>query len=219
MSNRILLNPSRRSLLAIAGASFALSACDVSKLIGPPDALQIYVLRPTLGELGGPKVAWALAVDRPEAADNLDISRIAISRSANTQDYFANAAWADKLPNLVQSAIVDAFEKSGRIDQVASDTEGVRTNYLLQTEIREFEARYDQPDGAPTVVVRIAARLVARDGHTIVARIVSERKTPATQNSIDAAVMAFDRALGDVTTQIANWALGAPPPKESKARR
>jgi cholesterol transport system auxiliary component len=221
MIDRIPLEPDRRSLLTIVGASFALAACGAaSNLIGPPEAPQIYVLRPVVGDLSGPKVTWALAVDRPDAADNLDIARIAISRSANTQDYYANASWPDKLPNLVQSALVETLEKSGRIEQVAGDTAGVRTDYLLQTEIRQFEARYDQPDGAPTVVVRIAARLIARDRHTIVARTVSTREIAATQNSIDAAVVAFNAALGDVIAQIAGWTLNASPlPVERKPRR
>ncbi len=115
----------------------------------------------------------------------------------------------------MQSALVEGFEKSGRIDQIASDTEGVRTDYLLQIDIRAFEARYDQPDGAPTAVVRVAARLVSRDGHTIVARTVAEHETAAAQNSIDSAVDAFDRAFGDVATQLIGWTLGAAPSRRS----
>jgi cholesterol transport system auxiliary component len=129
----------------------------------------------------------------------------------SAQDYFANAAWPDKLPNLVQRALIEAFESSGRIDQVASDTSGVLTDYLLQTEIREFEARYDQPDGPPVALVRVAARLVTRHAHSIVGRVLASREVAATQNSIDAAVEAFDRASGDVVTQIASWSLRAPP--------
>jgi cholesterol transport system auxiliary component len=216
MSNRILVEPSRRSLLAIGGATLTLAACSLQNVIGPPEAPQIYVLHATLPNLGGPKVAWALAVDRPETANNLDIERIAISRSANTQDYYANAVWTDKVPNLVQGALVEAFEKSGRIDQVTSDTGAVRTDYRLQTEIREFEARYNQPDGAPTAVVRIAARLVVRDRHAIVLTTVVERETPATQNSVDAAVNAFNRSSGEAIAQIVNWTLSAPSPKAER---
>lgn len=207
---------SRRHMVAvIAAATLALSACGVDKLIGPPEAPQIYVLRPTPGGTQGPRVSWALAVDRPDAANDLDTDRIAISRSANTQDYYANATWPDKLPSVVQNLLVQSFEKSGRIDQVATDEAGVHTDNILQTDIRTFEAHYAQPDGVPTAVVAIAARLISRDNHSIVARTLVEEQAPATQNSVDAAVDAFNRALSSATTRLVNWTLTAVPPSAS----
>jgi cholesterol transport system auxiliary component len=220
MSGRDFVGPSRRALLITSGASVLLAACG-GNLIGPPEAAPIYVLRPKLGNLAGPKVAWALAVDVPEAADNIDTRRIAISRSANTQDYFANSAWPDKLPNLVQGALIEAFEGSGRIDQVATDTQGVHTDYLLQSEVRDFEARYDKPDGAPTAVVKLAVALILRSDHTIAGHMVAAHETAATQNSIEASVEAFDRALGEVLSQVVTWALDVPAtavPKERTRR-
>jgi cholesterol transport system auxiliary component len=217
MSGREFVGPNRRALLIMGGASFALAACS-SNIIGPPDAAPIYVLHPKIGNLAGPKVAWALSVDVPEANDNLDTRRIAISRSANTQDYFANSAWPDKLPNLVQGVLIEAFESSGRIDQVATDTQGVRTDYVLQTEIRDFEARYNQPDGPPTAVVKVAVRLVLRSDHTIAGHLVAAHETAATQNSVEAAVEAFDQALGEVVSQIVSWTLDAVPAANHRER-
>jgi cholesterol transport system auxiliary component len=204
----------RHTVAVIAAATLALSACGVDKLIGPPEAPQIYVLRPATGDLQGPRVSWALAVDNPNAANDFDTDRIAISRSANTRDYYANAVWPDKLPSVIQNLLVQAFEKSGRIDQVASDAAGLHTDYTLQTDIRTFEAHYAQPDGVPTAVVVIAASLISRDSHSIVARTLVEQQAPATQNSIDAAVDAFDRAFGNATTQLVNWTLASVPPSE-----
>src|SRR5690242_21538797 len=75
----------RRAVLTVV-TTLLLSACGVSKLIGPPDAPEIYVLRPALSDLSGPRVSWALAVNKPSAPSNLDTDRIAISRSANRSE-------------------------------------------------------------------------------------------------------------------------------------
>jgi len=212
--NSTLLFGRRHTVAVIAAATLALNACGIDKLIGPPEAPQIYVLRPAAGDIQGPRVSWALGVDRPDAANDVDTDRIAISRSANTQDYYANASWPDKLPSVVQDLLVQAFEKSGRIDQVATDAAGVHTDYILQTDIRTFEAHYALPDGPPTGVVAIEARLISRNDHSIVARTLVEEQALATQNSVDAAVDAFDRALGNATTRLVNWTLGAVPSSE-----
>lgn len=222
MIDGLIAGKRQRALFLVLVAAATLSACSVKDVIGPPEAPQIYVLRPNLGDLRGPGVSAALAIDRPDAANNLDTDRIAISRSSNTQDYYANAAWSDKLPNILQDALVQTFEKSGRIEQVASEAAGVRTDYILETDIRTFEARYAQPDGVPTAVVTIAARLISHDGHVIVAHTVVEKREPATMNSVDAAVDAFDRAAGEAVTQIVSWTLSAPsmtPPSEKEQRR
>jgi len=200
----------RRSLLATGAAGLLLSAC--GDIIGPPAAPQIYVLRPVLPPLPpGPKVDWALAIDLPETVENLNSDRLAISRTANTQDYFANAAWTDKLPPLVQATVITAFEASGRIDQVVRDTDGVRTDYLLKIDIRDFEARYDQPDAAPTAQLSFAVSLVDRSDRNLAARLSVKQEAAATQNRVEAYVEAMDHALGTALVDIVRWALSAVP--------
>ncbi len=43
-------------------------------------------------------VPWRLAVATPDAPASLDTARSALTRSATTMDYFANAAWNDRIP-------------------------------------------------------------------------------------------------------------------------
>jgi cholesterol transport system auxiliary component len=209
----------RRLLLVFGSASVVLSACNAGNLFGPPEASQIYVLKPALpAPDSGPKINWALAIDLPEAPQNLDSDRIAISRSANTQDYFANAAWQDQLPAVVQGSVLRAFEASGRIGQVVRDTEGIRTDYLLKLDIRDFEARYDQPDAAPTAVVALKAILVDRKDRSLAAHMTTKQESAAAQNSVDASVEAMDRALGTALADIVRWTMATLPPPNAAVR-
>ena len=208
MSSKPSLLLHRRAVLAASSAGILLAAC--SSIVGPGATPTVYVLKPVLPDLSkGPKVHWALNIDPPDADDALDSERIAISRSPNTLDTYAGAAWSDHLPTLVQSTIDDAFEASGRIDEVATNDRGVRADYVLQPDIREFVARYDQPDGPPVASVKIEARLVAAGSRNTVARMVFSAQRPAAQNSVDGAVQAFNGALGEVLGGIVNWALAA----------
>jgi cholesterol transport system auxiliary component len=202
-----------RRTLIILGASLPLAACGgLSGLIGPPPASQIYVLRPTdPTHLDGDKVGWALAIAEPDAPGNLDTDRIAITRSTDTADYYANAVWPDALPDIVQGALLQAFDASGLIDSVVRDTVGVRTRYVLKTDIRNFEARYATADGAPTAVVTIAASLISVSDRYLAAHHVAHQESPATANSVDAAVQAMGRALGGVLNDIVRWTLTAVP--------
>ncbi len=190
-----------------AAILFSLAACGT---FGPPAAPQLYVLAPQAHALDdAPQVSWQLVVGEPDAPDSLNSARIALMRGV-TMDYYANAAWADRAPALIQGALVDAFDKSGKIAAVARDTEGVRGDYRLESVLKDFSAHYDGDNGMPTVTVRIVARLVK--DRQIVASIDSVQTEQANANTVPAVVVAFDSALSASLEQIAGWALKAAPP-------
>ena len=132
--------PTRRGLL-LSGAALTLAGCG-GNLIGPPSpAPQSYVLHPELGAIAdAPSVPWQLIVGVPNAPESLDTERIALERAPNTMDYFANAQWADRVPLLVQSLLIEGFEKSGRIAAVGRERSDNRADYIMHTENREFDA-------------------------------------------------------------------------------
>lgn len=202
--------PNRR-LVLIGASSLALAAC--GNLLGPPPASQIYMLRPAPPTAGqGEKVSWALAIDKPDASDALDTERIALTKSDTQLDYYANAVWPDRLPNLVQTALLAGFEATGRIESVARDEDSLHAEYQLATDIRDFEARYAAPDGAPTATIAIVAHMAEAHSRKIIANLTVNFSEPASANSVDAVVQAFDAALAKAIAQIVAWALSLPSP-------
>jgi cholesterol transport system auxiliary component len=206
-----LLAPSRRAIL-IGGGALTLAGC--SDLLGPPQTpQQLYVLRPGGGaSTAGPKALWSLSIVTTTISDHLSSSRIALTQADNSVDYYADSAWTDHLPTLVRNALVEAFENSGRIQAVSSDSEGFHADYILQAQIRDFEAHYDRPDGIPTVWVRVESKLAPSRGREIVASLNSVHQVQASSNSVPAVVRAFGDAMGLVLSDIVNWTLSAPPP-------
>lgn len=151
-----------------------------------------------------------LLVDVPLAPAGLDSSRIALTRSAVSIDYFADSEWTDRVPLLVQTALLQSFENSKAIDAIDRESVGLRADLILKSEIRHFEAVYDSPNGAPEVWVSINVRLVNPANRDIVAQTSFERRERAAANEVPSIVAALDEALGAVMKQIVVWTLTNP---------
>lgn len=196
------------------------AACGVS-LPGTGERAQLYVLTPKSTYPDNlPKVDWQLLVDDTSSPAGLDTPRIAVAYSPIELDYFARSAWTDRAPEMVSRLLVESFENSGKIVAVGRDAVGLRSNLLLKTELREFQAEYDRKPtrqqtaaGAngtgepPKIRVRIAVKLVKMPQRVIVGSQTFEDVVPADANSMAAIVRAFDDALGYVLKRIVTWTL------------
>jgi cholesterol transport system auxiliary component len=201
----------QRRLFLVGASALTLSACG-GNLIGPPDAGPIYPVRPVFPAASGEKVHWALSILRPDMPGALDSDRIALMQPDGSMDYYAKATYPDRLMSVVQQALVDGFEATGRIDAVAPEQAALHADYNLVTEVKDFAAHYSQPDGIPGVTVSITAKLATAHGRAIVSSFSTTHTVPATANSAAAATQALQQALGAAVGEIVNWALMAPPP-------
>ena len=138
--------------------------------------------------------------------------RIALVQASGQLDYYADAGWQDRLPYVVQGSLIEAFEASGRMQSVGRDTEGLKSDYLLVSDIRDFQARYAAPDTPPSAVVRIVAKLIAARTRTIVMSTDARSDVQASQNNVAAVIAAFNQALTTVQQKIVEAALSAPAP-------
>lgn len=182
----------------------------------PGDAPQLYVLSPKSSfEESLPHVDWQLIVELPVAAAGLNTTRIAVSRTPLTMEYYARANWTDRAPVLVQTLLIESFENSGKIVSVGRESIGLRSDYVLKTELREFEA---VEDGTRTLAhVRLNAKLIKMPERSIIATTTVERKVPVEIRGIDGVVAAFDDALGKVMRRIVEWTLTTPPAKLARS--
>lgn len=158
-----------------------------------------------------PNVYWQLVVEVPVAAANINTGRIALAQTPTSSDYYANSGWTDRAPLMVQTLLVDSFENTRKIVAVSRDSISVRPNYVLQTDLREFQAEYFHDSGAPIVRVRIAAKIVAMPDRLIIASRAFERCYRAKENKVPAVVRAYDEALGSVMRRLVTWTLSTPP--------
>jgi len=207
------LAPHRR-LLLLAAPSFALTAC--SNIIGPPPSSQIYFLHaPAPQREAGEKVGWSLAIMKPNAPESLDSDRIALAKSDTKFDYYANAVWADYLPDLIQTRILAGFEGTDRIDVVSREEDGIHADFKLLTDIRDFEARYTNAETPPAVSVTVIAYIINAHSRKIVSTVTANSTQVCATDSVNAVVNAFDVSLAKVVERVVDWALNLPGPGQS----
>ena len=198
-------------LALIAAVATSIAACGLPGADRAPP--QLFVLSPkSTYSPDLPKVEWQLAIDTPIAEAGLSSSRIALRHSALSVEYFARAAWTDTAPSMVQTLLVESFENTGKIVAVGRQSIALRGDYVLVTELREFQAEYDGKP-APEVRVRLNAKLIRMPHRVIVANHTGESALPAENGSLEAVAAAFDDALGKVLKRTVEWCLTAVPPQ------
>ena len=198
--------------LAVAAvlAAAAAACANIEFLPGQGAPAKLYTLSPKSTFADSlPTVPWQLVVEVPVAAESLNTSRIALRRDPLTLDFFGGVRWSERAPNLVQTLLVESFENSGKIVAVARKATDLRADYVLKTELREFQAEYSEA-GPPTVRVRINAKLVKMPQRTIIASHTAEATWRADGTAVLDVVYAFDTTLGKALKSIVEWALRAP---------
>jgi cholesterol transport system auxiliary component len=153
----------------------------------------------------GPAATWQLLVDEPSATLALNTSRIAIAPNPDRIDYYADVAWVDRAPALLQELILESFDRSGRIPAVQRQGGGVRADYILAVDLQNFEV--DAARSEPVAHLRLTARLVRMRDRSIVASHGFEAQAPVGGGGFDGVIGGFDHALGDVLPQLVSWTL------------
>lgn len=191
--------------LVAGGLTLGLAAC--SGLPGSRPPPRYFKLSPKSNfDTGLPAVDWQLIVETPTANAGLSTPRIALQRLPHEVEYYARANWTDTAPRMIQTLIVESFENSERIVSVGRESIGLRADYVLKTELREFQTDY-LGGSLPSARVAIAAKLVRMPRRVIVGSWSYEAKIPAERDSIESVVLAFDDALGKVLKRLVQWSL------------
>ena len=200
--------PRRRCLLQLGGGLLliGIGACDLTiPGQGPPPLLYRLTPKSTFDDTL-PTVDWQLLVEAPLVQAGLNTTRIALQRSPTQFEYYARANWTDRAPDMVQTLVLESFENSGSIVAVGRDSVGLRADFVLKIELREFQAEYGTT-GPPDIRVQINAKLVRMPRRAIVASERFESVDRAPADRLEPIVNAFDDALGTVLRDLVEWTL------------
>ncbi len=196
----------RAGLLALAGT---LPGCGLLPQVSVP--VQLYTVTPkTSYPETLESVDWQLVVELPNAATSLDTPRIALQRTPFTLEYYAGSAWTDNAPLMVQTLLIESFESTRSITAVGREGVGLRPDYVLKTDLREFEAIYEEGSPNPVIWVRINAKVVKMPERRIVSSATFERREASAGTKLPDIVAAFDEALGHTLKRIVLFVLEEP---------
>lgn len=210
--------PNPRHILVATALVVGLGACSL-QLPGSGDPARLYLLSPKSTFAPDlPKVDWQLMVEVPVASAAINTNRIGVQRGGLSFEYFARASWTDTAPLMVQTLMVESFDNTGKIVSVGRDSIGLRADYLLKLELREFQAEMTTASGPTAVRVRVNAKLVKLPERQIIASTSAERRSIASDGSMENIVLAFDDTLGKVLKQLIEWTITTPAANTAQIR-
>jgi len=187
--------------IAIVAAAAALAA-------GCFGGLKKQVEQPLMYRIEAPR----LAVGAPLAADlkvvigalapGLDGSSIATRWPGQRVDYLAGARWAEELSTLLESALVESLQDSGRLRSVQGDLGRFRVTHTLVVEVRRFEADYSA-GGLPVAQVSFAATLGRTSDRRVLTSFTVSVEEGAAENRQSSVVAALDTAFSRAVSEAA----------------
>jgi cholesterol transport system auxiliary component len=145
-----------------------------------------------------------MLIPQPTALSALDSNQIMVRVSSSEIQYLSKSQWGDKLPRMVQSKLVEAFENTHKLGGVGIPGQGLAIDFQLVTDIRSFEI---DSSGHSQAVVEISAKILNDRSGTIKAQSTFRKAIPVSGAANADFVKALNAAFGDVVTEIVDWTL------------
>jgi cholesterol transport system auxiliary component len=167
----------------------------------------IYRVNPPALAAGAPLAADILVVVEG-TAPGLDGVGIAGRWPGNRLDYLAGARWAENVPELVQAALVEGLQGTGRPRSVQGDLGRFRATHTLVVEVRRFDADYTGGE-PPVAQVALAATLGRTADRRVLAAFTVAASERAAENRQSSVVAALDAAFAKAAGELADKSFAA----------
>ena len=184
----------RMMLLAIA-IFLSLSACSTGSLFDsdtPVPASYVLAPAPPAQDLGAP-VPADVSVSRPDLAAGLDSDRIAVLNGRKL-DYYRRVRWGTRAVEMIQNLVVDSLEDQHLFRSVTPEQARVAGDYVLDLQVRDFQAEYVDGANKPIVHVALVGRLIRIIDRELVTTVTSDARVDAQDNRMTAVAAAFEAA-------------------------
>ena len=183
-------------LLSVAGLTALVPACSSGSAPATFD-----LTAPSRKAPGG-SISGQVVVAEPVAIQVLEADRILVKDGAGSVSFLGGGQWADRLPRLIQSRLIQTFENASRLKAVSRPGERVSADYVLTTEIRAFQIEAATGEA----VVELSVKVVSdRSGRIVNARVFAARVPVGAIDPVNAA-QALDKALSIVLLDVVRWA-------------
>jgi cholesterol transport system auxiliary component len=157
----------------------------------------------------GAASAPSLQLSRVSAAPGLATDLITLVHSDRRLDYYAGSRWAAELPDVLETLAIGALRASGHWSAVHESPSPFISDYLLDINIRRFEADYSEGGVAPRVYVVLDCTLARRIGRELVMTFVAEGDADAGENRLSVVVAAFEKAANAALATMAERSAAA----------
>jgi cholesterol transport system auxiliary component len=189
----------RRGGLVLAGAvvaAVALGGCSS----GPAPAT-FDLTAPREGIAAG-RGRGLLVVAEPQALQALDSTRVVVMTGVGGIAYLPDVQWADRLPKLLQSRLIQTFENGHRLQAVGRPGDRLVPAAQLNSEIRSFGI--DEKTGE--AVVEMSVKIVNdRTGRILAGQVFTSRVPAGGATAGPTAMAALDLATQNLLRDVVRW--------------
>jgi cholesterol transport system auxiliary component len=197
----------RRTLMLLA--ALLLGGCAaISSISNATTPLQAYGLR---APAAAPDVRGSLrrdlVIETPTAGGALDTDRILIRPGPFQVAYLPGVRWTDPAPVMLQNLMLRSFEDTNALRYVGRRPIAGTADYLLVSELTDFQAELGPDGDAVTTRVRLTARLVRESDAQILGSRTIQTTEPAASTEPAAVVAGFDEATSAALRELTIWAL------------
>lgn len=200
--------PFATRVMALAALIMVLSACSTGSLFDsdtPVPANYVLAAAPAPQPARTP-IPVDVAISRPDMAAGLDTDRIAVLKGREL-DYYRRVRWGSRALEVVQNLVVDSLENQKIFRSVTPEQARVAGDYVLDLQVRDFQAEYAPKSDIPTLHVTFVGRLIRVSDRQLVTTVQSEARLDAEDNRMSAVAAAFEaaahRAILDLGAQVA----------------
>ncbi len=193
-------------ILALLGACTGL---DTLRQASKPNDLYLLTPKSTFSS-SLPRVQKQVVVQEPTATAAVNTDQIAIQPTALQVQYLPQARWVDRAPLIVQALMVESFENSGKVAAVGRSTVGLRADYVIQPDLREFQGLVvSETENSKTVrvEVRMNIKIIDEFEDKIIASDSFREYVVAASDQTPDLVEAFDIALGKTMRDAVEWSV------------
>ena len=146
-------------------------------------------------------------VNEPAALQALATQQILVKDASGSVSFIGGGQWADNLPRLIQTRLINTFENASQLRGVSRPSSGAVADVQLISELRRFEIA--TPDNQ--AVAEISVKIVSDQNGRIFRASV-----PASAIDAPNAARALDEALTVVMLDIVRWVSGSQLPRREE---
>jgi cholesterol transport system auxiliary component len=190
---------------------FFLTSC-IQIFPDPGESPQFIELQPQLNlKMNIHSVSWQLGVEEPLADSFLNSVKIPIRINSDNETsyikYTQGKEWRTRLPLMVQSLIITSLETSGKIKGVARLTQGLDANYILITEIKNFEFNLSESSQNSSAYILLTAKMLYKPERKIIATKVFQKKIDSPTQEFSDLLSALKKASSILFSDLTTWIL------------
>lgn len=157
-----------------------------------------------------PRIQKQVVVQEPTATAAVNTDQIAIQPTLLQVQYLPRARWVDRAPLIVQALMVESYENTGKVAAVGRSTVGLRADYVIAPDLREFQGIVvSETENSKTVrvEVRINIKIIDEFDDKIIASSSFQENVVAASDQTADLVDAFDVALGRTMRDAVEWSI------------